>query len=77
MSTKKKEPNYRILFVVGLSFTGAGISLTTAGLTATGIAILVVGIVLFVIGISNRKKWIDPYLYKNTNAENDEEIQDN
>jgi len=34
MSVKKKEPNYRALFVVGLSFTGAGLSLDPSDKTA-------------------------------------------
>jgi hypothetical protein len=65
MSTKKKEPNYRALFVVGLSFTGAGTSLMAAGLEATGIALLALGVVFFIVGISNRKKMSDPYCAKN------------
>ena len=64
MSSKEKKPNYRVLFVVGLSFTGAGIALTAAGLSAAGISILAVGIILFIIGITNRKKWATPKSYK-------------
>ncbi len=68
MSKEKKIPNYRALFVVGISFTGAGMSLTAAGLTATGIAILAVGIVFFIIGISNRKKWVYSKSYQYTKS---------
>ena len=61
MSKKKREPNFRTLFVIGLGFIGAGTSLYVVGLIATGISILAVGIVFLIIGISNRKKWTDPY----------------
>jgi hypothetical protein len=64
MSKEKREPNYRALFVIGLSFLGAGVALSAAGLTSTGIALTAVGVVFFVIGISNRKKWISAYDYK-------------
>lgn len=63
MSKEKREPNYRAIFVIGLSFLGAGISLTATGLTSTGIALTGVGIVFFVIGISSRKKWGIPKGY--------------
>jgi hypothetical protein len=72
MTKEKREPNYRALFVIGLSFLGAGISLNAAGLTSTGIALTGVGIVFFVIGISNRKKWGIPKGYKRGNEGEDE-----
>jgi len=61
MKTNKREPNYRALFVIGLSFIGAGISLSAVGITATGISILAVGMVFLIIGVSNRIKWANPY----------------
>ena len=64
MSKDKRDPNYRALFVIGLSLFGGGISLTVIGLNATGIAILSVGIVFFIIGITNRKKWVSSYDFK-------------
>jgi hypothetical protein len=63
MSIGNREPNYRVLFVIGLSFLGAGVSLSAAGLTSTGIALTAVGSVFLIIGISNRKKWRIPKSY--------------
>ena len=75
MSSRKKEPNYRALFVIGLSFTGAGISLAAAGLIITGISILAVGIVFIIVGITNRKKWVTPKSYEKGNSSKSEEIE--
>lgn len=64
MDKQKREPNYRALFVIGLGLMGAGISLSVIDIFAAGISLLSVGILFFIIGISNRKKWVDPYAYK-------------
>jgi hypothetical protein len=69
---QKREPNYRALFVIGLSFLGAGISLSAAGLTSTGIALTGVGVVFIVVGVSNRKKWGIPKNYARGEEAGDE-----
>ncbi len=46
----KKVPNYRVLFIVGLTWIPLGISTENP-------AFLVIGIVLMIIGLANKKKW--------------------
>lgn len=72
MSDTRIKPNYRSLFVIGLSFMGAGLSLFGAEMESTGIALFGVGTVFFVIGISNRKHWGIPKSY----ARGDEAFND-
>lgn len=68
MDKQKKDPNYRGLFVIGLGLIGVGLSLSVTNIFAAGISILSVGIVFIIVGVSNRKKWVDPYAFSNTDS---------
>ena len=73
MDKQKKEPNYRGLFVIGLALIGAGISLSVTDIFAAGISIFSVSIVFLIIGVSNRKKWVNTYSYKDNKSEDNQD----
>lgn len=55
--SEKKEPNYRALFAVGITFLGAGVALTAATGVGVGSGLVGLGAVFMIIGAKNRDKW--------------------
>lgn len=47
---EKKVPNYRVFFIIGLTWIPLGISTENP-------AFMVAGIVMMIVGLANRKKW--------------------
>jgi hypothetical protein len=56
----EQKPNYQILFIMGITFTGAGVAIGTG----TGMPVLMVGLagmgaILMAIGLAKRDQWPD------------------
>ena len=54
---KKKEPNYKALFVLGIVFIGTGVSISASAGNGMGAGIMGLGVVFMFIGARNRDKW--------------------
>jgi hypothetical protein len=57
MEAKKKQPNYKALFIIGITFLGAGVAISSSAGWAAGTGILAIGIVFMAIGLGNKEKW--------------------
>lgn len=56
----EQKPNYQMLFIMGITFTGAGVAIGAG----TGMPVLMVGlagmgVILMAIGLAKRDRWPD------------------
>jgi hypothetical protein len=53
----KKEPNYKAIFFLGITFIGAGVVFISAVNAGLGGAFIGLGALYMIIGGKNRDKW--------------------
>jgi len=53
----KRQPNYRAIFFLGLTFIGAGVVFMSAVNSGLGAAFIGLGALYMIIGGKNRDKW--------------------
>ena len=57
---KSSKPNYQMLFVMGITFTGAGVAIGAGtGMPALMIGLAGMGVALMAIGLAKRDQWPD------------------
>lgn len=57
MGIRKKNPDYRALFIIGITFLGAGVAISTASGWPAGVGLIGVGVVFEVIALKHRDQW--------------------
>ena len=57
---KSSKPNYQMLFVMGITFTGAGVAIGAGtGMPALMIGLVGMGVALMAVGLAKRDQWPD------------------
>ncbi len=54
---KNREPNYRGLYVIGISFIAIGTSLISTQPKSAGTAFIALGGVFLIVALKNKEKW--------------------
>lgn len=52
-----KEPNYKALFFLGITFAGTGVVFMSSVNPGLGGAFIALGIIFMIIGGKNKEKW--------------------
>ena len=57
---KSPKPNYQMLFIMGITFTGAGVAIGAGtGMPALMIGLVGMGVALMAVGLAKRDQWPD------------------
>ena len=57
---KSSKPKYQMLFIMGITFTGAGVAIGAGtGMPALMIGLVGMGVALMAVGLAKRDQWPD------------------